>query len=149
MFDVDGCLVDSLTGTSLRPGAAALLGTLRARGQRIILWSAGGTAHARRRAAACEITGLVDDFAEKDGRDEHGRYRPDALGLGAAAVVFVDDRPEDMPVGADVRAVSPYLAPNPHDRVLVSLAASLEVSDDSRCRRSGEKSVRISRDAIS
>ena len=29
--------------------------------------------------------------------------------------VFVDDRPEDMPVGAAVIAVSPYLAHNPHD----------------------------------
>ena len=30
VFDVDGCLVDSLTGTSLRPGARELLARLRA-----------------------------------------------------------------------------------------------------------------------
>ena len=42
VFDVDGCLVDSLTGTSLRPGAATLLAGLRARGRTVIVWSAGG-----------------------------------------------------------------------------------------------------------
>jgi hypothetical protein len=37
--------------------------------------------------------------------------------------VFVDDRPEDMPVGADVIAVSPYLSHNVHDRGLDVVAA--------------------------
>lgn len=125
VFDVDGCLVDSLTGTSLRPGAAELLTRLRACGRRIVLWSAGGVEHARRRASLCAFDHLVDDFAEKDERDERRRYRVDALGIATAEVVFVDDRPEDMPVDAVVHAVSPYLAPNPHDRVLLRLAATL------------------------
>lgn len=132
VFDVDGCLVDSLTGTSLRPGATELIEALRSQGRRIVLWSAGGIDHARRRAAHCGITHLVHDFAEKDERDEHGRYRTDTLDVAGAAAVFVDDRPEDMPVGADVRAVSPYLAPNPHDRVLLLMIAALEDRTDHR-----------------
>lgn len=121
VFDVDGCLVDSLTGTSLRPGGDDLLRQLRGSGHRIVLWSAGGIDHARRRAVHCGIDALVDHFAEKGDRDEHGRYRPDPCGLTGPAV-FVDDRPEDMPLDADVVAVSPYLAPNPHDQVLRRLA---------------------------
>jgi hypothetical protein len=41
-------------------------------------------------------------------------------------VVFVDDRPEDMPVGADIIAVFPYLAMNPHDRGLSEAMRRLE-----------------------
>jgi hypothetical protein len=40
--------------------------------------------------------------------------------------VFVDDRPEDMPTGAEVVAVFPYLADNPHDRALAGVLAALE-----------------------
>ena len=35
---------------------------------------------------------------------------------------LVDDRPEDMPVGADVVAVAPYLVDNRHDRGLAPVA---------------------------
>jgi hypothetical protein len=41
-FNVDGCLVDSLTGTSLRPGALEVLGRLRKVGATVLHWSAGG-----------------------------------------------------------------------------------------------------------
>ena len=41
-FDVDGCLVDSITGTSLRPLARPVLEQLRAQGSTVVLWSAGG-----------------------------------------------------------------------------------------------------------
>ena len=36
--------------------------------------------------------------------------------------MFVDDRPEDMPLGADVVAVAPYLVDNRHDRGLAPVA---------------------------
>ena len=117
MFDVDGTLVDSLTGTSLRPGAEALLRRLRDEGHRVLLWSAGGADYARRRAEEQGLDRLIDGFHAKVDRDPHGRYVPDFLD-GALAAVFVDDRPEDMPLGAEVVAGSPYLAANPHDRVL-------------------------------
>lgn len=117
VFDVDGTLVDSLTGSSLRPGAEALLRRLREQGHRVLLWSAGGADYARRRAEEQGLAALFDGFHAKVDRDTHGRYLPDFLD-GALAAVFVDDRPEDMPVGAAVVAVSPYLAANPHDRAL-------------------------------
>ena len=46
VLDVDGTIVDSLTGTSLRPGSAELLASLREVGVRTILWSAGGADYA-------------------------------------------------------------------------------------------------------
>lgn len=121
VFDVDGCLVDSLTGSSLRPGASALLAHLRSIGCRVLLWSAGGAEYARERAATHGVESLFDGFHMKAARDGAGRYIP--AFVEAEAVVFVDDRPEDMPVDADVVAVSPYIAPNPHDRGLRDAAA--------------------------
>jgi 3-deoxy-D-manno-octulosonate 8-phosphate phosphatase KdsC-like HAD superfamily phosphatase len=117
IFDVDGCLIDSLGGASLRPGTGALLDHLRASGARVLLWSAGGADYARDRMAALSVDDRFHGFFDKDGRDDDGRYLtaflPDLDG-----VVFVDDRPEDMPVGADVVAVAPYLAHNRFDRGL-------------------------------
>ncbi|MET0908426.1 MAG: HAD family hydrolase [Ilumatobacteraceae bacterium] len=118
VFDVDGTLVDSLTGTSLRPGALALLERIRTAGATVRLWSAGGAEYARRRAASTGIGHLVDSYHDKDGRDADGRYTTAHLLLALDDVVFVDDRPGDLPLGADVIIVSPYLAPNEHDRGL-------------------------------
>jgi long-chain acyl-CoA synthetase len=118
VFDVDGCLIDSLTGTSLRPGAASVLDHLRGGGHRLLLWSAGGAEYALRRAAAQAIEHLFHGFHDKASRDGAGRYEVHALGVDIGTAVFVDDRPEDMPVGADVIAVRPYLAHSPHDRGL-------------------------------
>lgn len=118
VFDVDGTLVDSLTGTSLRPWSAELLTHLRAAGFRTVLWSAGGAAYADERAAQHGVACLVHDYHDKDGRDGDGRYVVRGFLAALDRVVFVDDRPEDLPVGADVVAVSPYLAPDPHDRGL-------------------------------
>ncbi|MHB8463996.1 MAG: HAD family hydrolase [Acidimicrobiales bacterium] len=115
LFDVDGCIIDSLLGVSLRPGTVALLTDLRQSGCTVLAWSAGGASYARRRAEEHALGALFDGFYAKDGRDADGRYvlpRP-AQGPG---VVFVDDRPEDLPATADVIVVSPYLAANPHDR---------------------------------
>ncbi|MCZ7528804.1 MAG: HAD family hydrolase [Acidimicrobiia bacterium] len=122
VFDVDGCLVDSLTGTSLRPGAVELLAHLRRRGARVLLWSAGGATYARRRAEEQGVARFFHGFHDKDVRDEAGRYVTHGFLEDHAYAVFVDDRPEDMPVGAEVVAVPPYLAGNPHDRGLRHVA---------------------------
>jgi long-chain acyl-CoA synthetase len=122
IFDVDGTLVDSLTGTSLRPGSVELLTRLRAAGHVTILWSAGGATYARERAGEHGVVALFDAFHPKDERDAEGRYRP-AFIPGLDSAVFIDDRPEDMPVGAHVIAVSPYIAHNPHDRGLAKVVA--------------------------
>jgi long-chain acyl-CoA synthetase len=115
VFDVDGTLIDSLTGTSLRPGTVELLGELRSRGCRTILWSAGGALYAGARAVEHGISHLCDDYAAKAARDGDGCFIP-AFRDDIGAAVFVDDRPEDVPVGAHVVAMHPYIAHNPHDR---------------------------------
>jgi phosphoglycolate phosphatase-like HAD superfamily hydrolase len=122
VFDVDGCLIDSLTGTSLRPGARALLEHLRSRGCTVILWSAGGGEYARARAMQFGLEDLVDGCFDKDGRDDD-TYRIDHLPLGVDEGVFVDDRPEDLAAGLDVVSVSPYLSDDPYDRGLHAVAA--------------------------
>ena len=122
VFDVDGCLVDSLTGTSLRPGARELLTHLRDQGCTLLLWSAGGAAYARQRAVEQRVAGLFDAFYDKEGRDAAGRYTTQRVVADLGSVVFVDDRPEDMPAGADVVAVAPYLTDDPHDRGLAVAA---------------------------
>lgn len=124
LFDVDGTLIDSLTGRSLRPGATDLLAGIRATGAEVVLWSAGGAEYSRERALAHGIDGLVDAYHEKAGRDGEGRFvLPDGIGL--EGTVFVDDRPEDLPVGATVVIVFPYLADNPHDRAFAAVAGHL------------------------
>jgi long-chain acyl-CoA synthetase len=122
IFDVDGTLIDSLTGTSLRPGSVELLTHLRAAGHVTILWSAGGATYAQHRAGEHGVAELFDAFHPKDERDAEGRYRP-TFHPTLEGAVFIDDRPEDMPVGANVIAVSPYIAHNPHDRGLAKVVA--------------------------
>jgi hypothetical protein len=114
-FDVDACLVDSLTGTSLRPLARPILESLRDRGALVVWWSAGGEAHARRLAQALGVDGLVGEFHAKEHRGPDGRW---SFPPGLRPQVCVDDRPEDAPACALNVAVSPYLAPDPHDRGL-------------------------------
>ena len=116
VFDVDGCLIDSLSGSSLRPGAADLLVLLRARGCRVLLWSAGGAGYAAERATEHGLEGSVDGFHSKTRQDPSGPYDVDGLSPTSSTLTFVDDRPEDLAADADVIAVSPYLSHNPHDR---------------------------------
>lgn len=118
VFDVDGTVIDSLTGSSLRPHTVELLRHLRASGRQTVLWSAGGADYAGERADQHGVAHLVDAFHDKEGRDDAGRYVVHRFLPALGGVVFVDDRPEDMPVGADVVSVSPYLSPDPHDRGL-------------------------------
>lgn len=122
VFDVDGCLVDSLTGTSLRPGARELLGHLDKRSAGVILWSAGGQAYAMERARQFSIDTFVTGYFGKDSRDADGFYRIDHLPAGCRDAVFVDDRPEDLSKRLDVIAVSPYLSDDSHDRGLQAAA---------------------------
>ena len=121
VFDVDGCLVDSLTGTSLRPGTRELLDSLAGRA-RVLLWSAGGDTYARARAEQFQVDHLVNGYFSKEGRDAGGRYLTMHLPLGPGHVVFVDDRPEDLDDRLDVIAVSPYLSDDPHDHGLRAVA---------------------------
>jgi phosphoglycolate phosphatase-like HAD superfamily hydrolase len=122
VFDVDGCLVDSLTGTSLRPGALDLLEHLAQSGRHIILWSAGGDAYARARAEQFGVDHLVSGYFAKDGRDDEGCYLTAHLPLQDRQAVFVDDRPDDLARDLDVVAVSPYLSDDPHDHGLQHVA---------------------------
>jgi long-chain acyl-CoA synthetase len=133
VFDVDGCLVDSLTGTSLRPGARELLEHLADTGGVVVLWSAGGDTYARARAEALGVDHLVTGFFAKDGRDPDGSYRTAHLPVPASlpshpahpatrTTVFVDDRPEDLADTLDVIAVSPYLSDDAFDRGLKPVA---------------------------
>lgn len=120
VFDTDGCLVDLLSGTSLRPLARQVLTGLRAQGIEIVLWSAGGADHARRRADEVGIAELVDHYYRKAGRDDDGRRRVDHLAPEHRTALFVDDSAEDLPAGVETLLVRPYLADNPHDRGLAS-----------------------------
>ena len=125
IFDVDGCLIDSLTGTSLRPCARDILEHLAATGRRAILWSAGGDAYARGRADQFGLAGLIDGFFAKDGRGANGYYLTTHLALPhprGRGAVFVDDHPEDLDPTFDVIAVSPYLSEDPFDRGLDEVA---------------------------
>lgn len=132
VFDVDGCLIDSLTGTSLRPGARYVLEHLARHGRHIILWSAGGDAYAQARAEEFGLDHLVSGCFAKDGRDGDGCYLTAHLPAHSSRAVFVDDHPEDLPRHLDVLAVSPYLSEDPHDRGLQRVArrAGLVPPDD-------------------
>lgn len=117
-FDVDGCLVDALTGGSLRPFARSVLEHLRASGTTVVLWSAGGCEYARRRAEMHGIDDLVHAFYDKDERDTDGRYVVTHLAVAHRPDVCVDDQPDELPTHVEPVAVMPYLAHDPHDRGL-------------------------------
>jgi len=129
VFDVDGCLVDSQTGASLRPLARHLLEFLREQQMPAVLWSAGGADYARRRAQGVGIHSLVAEFYSKVTRGPDGRWRIDHLSSLYLPAMFVDDRGDELPLSARSIVVSPYIAENPHDRGLesaVALARALE-----------------------
>jgi long-chain acyl-CoA synthetase len=124
-FDVDGCLVDSLTGTSLRPGALEVLSRLRDAGATVLLWSAGGLDHAVSRAADLGFAHLIDAVYAKERRGADGRWCTVNLPPQHQPDVFVDDWPDEAPATARLVPVSPYIAPNPDDRGLAPLLAEL------------------------
>ena len=120
-FDVDGCLVDSITGTSLRPLARPVLEGLRAQGATVVLWSAGGGEYARRKAELVGIDDLIHAFYDKDERGDDGRYLVAHLAVEHRPHVCVDYQPEELPADVDAVGVSPYLAHDPHDLGLAPL----------------------------
>jgi long-chain acyl-CoA synthetase len=128
LFDVDGTLVDGITGCSLRPGARELLTLLRTRGVRILLWSSGGADYAWRRAHETGIADLVEATYDKV------RPRPDDLWdlpeelAAAPPAVLVDDMPAEVPPVGEVLAVRQYLGPNPHDTGLHPVAERAAVA---------------------
>lgn len=124
-FDVDGCLVDSLTGTSLRPGTVETLSMLRAEGVTVLLWSAGGRDHAESRATELDFAHLIDAVYAKEIRGADGRWSTANLPAEHQPDVFVDDWPDEAPATARIVSVSPYIAPNPHDRGLAPLLVEL------------------------
>jgi long-chain acyl-CoA synthetase len=124
-FDVDGCLVDSLTGTSLRPGALEVLGRLREAGAIVLLWSAGGRDHAVSRATELRFAHLIDAVYAKEQRGADGRWCTVNLPPQHQPDVFVDDWADEAPVAARLIPVPPYIAPNPHDRGLAPLLAEV------------------------
>lgn len=129
LFDVDGTLLDSVTGTSLRPLARELLSALRERGVPVLLWSAGGADYARRRAEAAGIAGLVTAVHAKAERDGRGRWVLPALPPEYAPAVLVDDQPDEVPPAGEVLGVPPYVGPNPRDTALAALLRRLPAAN--------------------
>ena len=125
LFDVDGTLLDSVTGTSLRPLARELLSGLRERGVPVLLWSAGGAGYARRRAQETGIADLVTAVHAKAERDGRGRWVLPALPPEHVPAVLVDDQPEEVPPAGEVLGVPPYVGPNPRDTALAPLLGRL------------------------
>jgi long-chain acyl-CoA synthetase len=129
-FDVDGCIVDLLGGTSLRPHSRDLLVWLRSSGATVVLWSAGGADHARRRAEVTGIFDLIDGFYGKPARGVDGRWTVDHMPAEHRPTVCVDDSPDDVPRNVRVIAVRPYIAPTSHDneflKVITESADSAE-----------------------
>lgn len=135
VFDLDGTLIDSLTGESIRPYAVPLLRTLRESGTTVVVWSAGGGDYARQRCDDHGVTHLVDEFYDKEVRDAEGRWVSSHIRADATYLTFVDDRPEETPTSGRLLAVRPYIGPNPHDRgllPLLELAVSESTSSDRR-----------------
>ena len=125
VFDVDGCLIDAMSGRSLRPLAAELFEVLAERGVRIVLWSAGGADYARRKAAGVGIAARVEAFYEKGARDADGRWTTAHFASAHRSATFVDDLPAEAPREPRLIGVSPYIGENAHDR---GLARALEIA---------------------
>lgn len=114
-FDLDGCLVDGISATSLRPLARDVLERLRSSGTPVLVWSAGGAAYARRVAERVGIAELIDAFYDKiPGPD--GLWTIDDFPPAHIPGTFVDDQPERVPAGARVLAVAPYIGVSEHNR---------------------------------
>jgi long-chain acyl-CoA synthetase len=121
VFDVDGCLIDSMTGTSLRPLAREVIDVLHLHGVSVVLWSAGGGPYARRRARQLGFESDVLACYGKEHRDESGRWKVDHIHAAHRPLLFIDDQPDELPAHVAVVGVRPYLAASSHDRGLADL----------------------------
>ncbi|MGV0791404.1 hypothetical protein [Mycolicibacterium sp. XJ1819] len=129
LFDVDGTLIDGITGRSLRPGARELLTALRGRGVDVLLWSAGGADYAWRRARDNGIDDLVVGAYDKVRAEPSLPWEVPGDLVDRPPAVLVDDMPADVPAVGEVVAVRRYLGPNPHDRGLAALLRRVGVCE--------------------
>lgn len=124
-LDLDGSLVDLLTGTRLRPGARELITLLCEAGVRVMLWSAGGSGYAQERARRLGLAPYVSAYYDKVRSGPEGPWHVDHLPAADRPSVCVDDQPEYCPPSACVIAVRPYISEDASD---TGLAAALEVA---------------------
>lgn len=110
-----------MSGVSLRPHAREILTTLHASGATLVLWSAGGAQHAADMATRHGLAHLFAGIYDKVGQGDAGCLTVAHLPMPHRPRVVVDDRPEESPAGTVVIGVSPYIAPDDHDRGLTSL----------------------------
>lgn len=127
LFDVDGCLVDAMSGTSLRPGSRPLLEHLRDDGIAIHVWSAGGAEYAERVLGRVGIADLAIGYHDKV-RADGGRWLLPG-GFDPRTLVCVDDQPDGVPDGPTVVPVFPYIGSRPHDPAFGRLLASVIAGD--------------------
>lgn len=125
-FDVDGTLVGSVRSDVLRPGAREVLAALDHHGAVCLLWSAGGADHAGRMAARHGFEDLIVACYGKEARDADGRYVTTHFPAHHRPSIFVDDAPDDLPLGSTVIAVPQFIGGNPADHTLRSLLAGFE-----------------------
>ena len=118
VFDVDGCLIDLISGTSLRPLVHEVFASLRANDIDVVVWSAGGGDYARRRAALLGFESSVSAFHSKAERGADGCWCSKAIDAAHVPLMFVDDRPDELSSDRSVMGVRPYIASSRHDRGL-------------------------------
>jgi hypothetical protein len=122
-FDVDGCVLDSMSATSVRPLVLDVLSQLRTSGVPVVVWSAGGADYARRVVTRAGLDHFVQGFYEKV-RGSDGRWLLDEFADHHRPSTCVDDDPEGVPAGIRVLAVPPYIAENPHNRGFAHVLAA-------------------------
>lgn len=125
-LDLDGSLVDLLTGTRLRPGAKELVALLSGAGIRVVLWSAGGSGYAQERARRLGLAPYLSAYHDKV---RSGTEEPWEVGHMPAAdrpSVCVDDQPEYCPPSVLVIGVRPYITEDASD---TGLAVAVEAAD--------------------
>ncbi|MET0147192.1 MAG: NIF family HAD-type phosphatase [Ilumatobacteraceae bacterium] len=126
LFDLDGCLVDSMGGTILRPHARELLEALLGLGITVRIWSAGGDDYANRVAERVGIADLVAGYHTKVRQPSGTWALPDVVGRATErSVVCVDDQPDGVPGHVTTIAVFPFIGARPHDRAFARLLDEL------------------------
>lgn len=126
LFDVDGTIVDSITGRSLRPHTRELLGALRERGIHVLMWSSGGADYASRRMAEAGVADLVTATYAKLRRDQAGRWVLPGVLTNSPPSVLVDDLPDEVPRVGTVVGVPPYVGPHQYDHAFAALLQRLD-----------------------